>query len=118
MDEIDENKLIDGWLTYQRNWWAFEALNGLIGGQPKKAWEVLKALIGKADTDSLLERVGSGPLEDFINFHGAEFIEQIEDFAKKDPKFSQALAAVWIEDDKDVLSQRLIALGCAYISRG
>jgi len=117
MEEIDENKLIDAWLTYQRNWWASEALNRLIEDQPKKAWEVLKVLIGKADTDALLEHIGSGPLEDFINFHGAEFIEQIEDHAKKDPKFSQALAAVWIEDNRDVLSQRLIALGCVYISR-
>lgn len=41
----DRDALVAAWLTYQRNWWAFEALNNQISEAPADAWATLLALI-------------------------------------------------------------------------
>jgi len=73
MNDKDINDLVQAWLAYQRNWWAFERMMDLIMRQPDQAWTVLKTLTEKAETDALLEAIGAGPLEDFIENHGTEY---------------------------------------------
>jgi hypothetical protein len=58
--------------------------------------------------DELLEYIGAGPVEDLVNRHGAALIEKIEDEAKRDPRFREALASIWLVADDinhDVLSR-------------
>ena len=114
MNPPDRERLVNAWLTYQKNWWAFEALMKLWLGSPDEALDVIINLARSADDDELVEAVGAGPLEDLIREHGASMIDAIETRAKSDLRFRQALSHVWIakEDATSFVGQRYIALGC------
>ena len=114
MNPPDRERLVNAWLTYQKNWWAFEALMKLWRESPDEALDVIINLARSADDDELVEAVGAGPLEDLIREHGASMIDAIETRAKSDLRFRQALSHVWIakEDATSFVGQRYIALGC------
>ena len=42
----------------------------------KGAWSVLTELVELADSKELLEDIGVGPLEDFINYHVSDYIAE------------------------------------------
>jgi hypothetical protein len=110
----NRDALITAWLTYQRNWWAFEALNDQIRENPAEAWGTLLALISSAEPE-LLESIGAGPLEDFVGDHGDAYIAQIEHEASVNPAFRQALGNVWLKPDENGVIERLVKLGCEVI---
>ena len=117
MNPPDRERLVNAWLTYQKNWWAFEALMKLWRESPDEALDVIINLARSADDDELVEAVGAGPLEDLIREHGASMIDAIETSAKSDLRFRQALSHVWIakEDATSFVGQRYIALGCTLV---
>ena len=114
MTPPDRERLVKAWLTYQKNWWAYEALMTLWRESPDEALDVIIDLTQSADDDDLIEAVGAGPLEDLVREHGASMIDAIEMRAKSDVRFRQALSHVWIakEDATSPIGRRYIALGC------
>jgi hypothetical protein len=110
----DRSALVAAWLNYQRNWWAFEALNNQIRESPAEAWETLLALVASADPE-MLESIGAGPLEDFVGAHGDAYIEQIEREAGANPAFRAALQCVWLKPRENGVVERLARLGCEVI---
>lgn len=69
----------------------------LIGGP--EALDLVAALVRAADSDDDLGLVGAGPLEDLLTRHGATLVDSIDDLARRDPQFAQALTAVWWSPD-------------------
>ena len=110
----DRDALVGAWLTFQRNWWAFEALDNQIRNTPADAWATLLALIASAEAE-MLENIGAGPLEDFIGAHGNTYIAQIEREASANPAFRQALGNVWLKPNENDVIERLTTLGCEVI---
>jgi hypothetical protein len=47
------------------------------------------------DKDEKIDLLGAGPLEDFLNECGTEYIEVIEQLAAKNPRFRKVLKGVW-----------------------
>jgi hypothetical protein len=90
------------------DFWAWERVDDIIRGPAaERAWELVSTLVRTAP-DELLEYIGAGPVEDLVNRHGAALIEKIEDEAKRDPRFREALASIWLVADDinhDVLSR-------------
>jgi hypothetical protein len=66
------------------------------GGQ---AVAVVSALVDGAETDDDLARVGAGPLEDLLVRHGASLVDELDDMARRDSRFAQALGGVWWSAD-------------------
>jgi hypothetical protein len=62
------------------------------GGQ---AVALVSALVDGAETDDDLGRVGAGPLEDLLVRHGASLVDELDDLARRDPRFAQAMSGVW-----------------------
>src|ERR1700676_1636073 len=62
MNPPDRERLVNAWLTYQKNWWAFEALMKLWRESPDEALDLIINLARSADDDELVEAVGAGRL--------------------------------------------------------
>jgi hypothetical protein len=107
-----QRKLVEAWLTFQRNWWAYEALDRLCAAHPEEAWPLVLALINAADTDELLDSIGAGPLEDLIDKHGDRMIDRIEAAARDNPHLRLALKSVLLRDEASEVARRFVALGC------
>lgn len=111
----DRDTLISAWLTYKKNWWAFEALDDQVRDRPDEAWGTILALIAAAEPE-MLRDIGAGPLEDFVGAHGDAYIDQIEHEASLNPKFQEALQQVWLKPDENGVVERLAKLGCDVIT--
>ena len=93
---------------------AWEAMTNLPDDDPERAWTLLLRVIALADPeDGTLCSAGADCLENLFRTHGARFIDRIEDRARQDPKFRQALACVWADEEplRPRLDQLLADLG-------
>jgi hypothetical protein len=50
----EQVKLAESWLTVQRHWWAWDAINRLCDEAPLDAWPIILRLIELADDEELL----------------------------------------------------------------
>ena len=116
MDESKSKTIADAWLNFQRNWWAWDKLDELCRKDPKGAWSVLTELVELADSKELLEDIGVGPLEDFINYHVSDYIAEIETAASASDALSEALSHAQLRDANDPAAARIGALGCRIAS--
>jgi hypothetical protein len=83
----------DPWPEDQQ--WAWNKLDRLLRALPERAWPILLRAIELAPTDTAVDVIAAGPLEDLLCLHGEAFIERIEKQAKADPRFRFALGGVW-----------------------
>jgi len=100
--------LVEAWLTYQRNWWAHEAMHDLIKGDPEKALRTIENIAHRAEGDiDLLGTLAAGPLEDLLAAHGQRIIADVEAAAKRDPVIRRCLAGVWQNAMSDEIFARV-----------
>ncbi len=118
MDGAESKELAQAWLDFQKNWWAYDRLDELCRRDPKAAWNVLNELVRMADSRELLEDIGVGPLEDFINNHAQIFIDELEARVDGDERLSQALGYAQLRDSTHPMAARLTALGCRVSGAG
>ena len=111
MSKKDTQGLAQAWIAFQRNWWAWDKLDEYCRKDADAAWQVLLELAEVADTDELLEDIGVGPLEDFINYYADSHIEAIEK-AATNPGMAKALAHASVRDAENPAAARLTAIGC------
>jgi Family of unknown function (DUF6869) len=112
MDGSESKKIAEAWLSFQRNWWAWDKLDELCRKDPKGAWAVLSGLVELADSKDLLEDIGVGPLEDFINYYASDYIGEIELAAASSEALSLALSHAQLRDATHPQAARIAALGC------
>jgi len=117
MTERDPKLLAQSWLTVQRHWWAYQALLDLGRSNPQEALTAILALVELAGTPELLERVGAGPLEDLLEYHGAAVIDEVESRAQTDSALRAALSHVWLTEGvgSSSIGNRLLSLGCRVV---
>ena len=78
------------------DFWAWDRVGEIVRGpDPERAWDLVAALV-HASSDDRLGYVGAGPVEDLVNHHGASLIDWIVGEAKRDPRFCEALASIWL----------------------
>jgi hypothetical protein len=116
MSERVESSLADLIATYHRHglekrpedFWAWDRVGEIVRGpDAERAWELVVALVRSAPDDRL-EYVGAGPVEDFVETHGAALVDWIVGEARRDPRFRAALASIWLvaeETPADVLAR-------------
>ncbi|MDA0822147.1 MAG: hypothetical protein O3C28_06945 [Proteobacteria bacterium] len=112
MDGTESKKIAEAWVNFQRNWWAWDKLDELCRKDAKGAWGVLVELVEVAEGDDLLEDIGVGPLEDFVNYYATDYIDEIESAARASAQLSAALAHVQLRDVNHEMAVRIAALGC------
>ena len=112
MTENENQELAKAWISFQKNWWAWDKLDELCRKDAAGAWGVLQALVELAESDDLLEDIGVGPVEDFVNYYASDYIDEIERAAGTSDAMKKALSFSQIRDASDPMVARLSALGC------
>jgi hypothetical protein len=70
-------------------------LDGLVRGEPETAWRIIQEMWSFDQSEFILANIAAGPVEDLLSKHGPQFIERIEQLARRDPVFRKLLGAVW-----------------------
>ena len=118
MEDTESKKIAAAWLNFQQNWWAWDKLDELCRKDPAGAWPVLMELVQQAQNAELLEDIGVGPLEDFLNYYATDYIEELEDAIQSNKPLKKALAYAQLRDSKHPLADRIEMLGCRISSAG
>jgi len=77
----------------------FRELDTHLYSHPHLAWPLLLELLAEVP-DDLVFLVGCGPLETFINRHGAAFVDQLECEARENERFREAIVEVNLRQGK------------------
>jgi hypothetical protein len=72
-----------------------EQLDKLCRKQPELCWEIIVEILHTPHHESVDWNLAAGPLEDLLAWHGAKFIDRVEERAQSDPKFKELLGGVW-----------------------
>jgi hypothetical protein len=62
---------------------------------PDRALALMLGVMAIDDNEKEFGMLGAGPLEDFLNRSGTEYIDVIEALAAKNPSFKRVLSGVW-----------------------
>lgn len=80
--------------------------------EPEQLWSFVLAAEPLCTAERSFGMLGTGPLEDLIQEHGAAYVDRIEQQAAANPRFAQLFKHVWVPADQDPITQRYLALGC------
>jgi hypothetical protein len=69
---------------------------------PDKALSVILGIMALDSKDDEIDLLGAGPLEDFLNHFGPEYIDVIGELATKNPRFRMVLKGVWQTAEMDL----------------
>jgi hypothetical protein len=118
MDELELNQLVDSWIAAtdadrsdcDPNWWAIEqVILWDVDRQGEPLWQFIVAAYKRDLSDKALGSLAAGALEDLLANHGPEYIERVEELARKDPKFNYLLGGVWRNSMTDAVWERIQA---------
>ena len=120
MDETDLNQIVDAWIAaegaersspeHQSNWWAVEqVMDWALEREGELLWRFITTAYQRQLSDKLISLLAAGPLEDLLAKQGPEFIERVEELARKDPRFNNLLGGVWRNTMTDEVWQRVQA---------
>ncbi|MBA3485713.1 MAG: hypothetical protein H0T88_00730 [Lysobacter sp.] len=83
-------------------WWAIARFFDLGETDPEACWQAILEIVQRQPSEQILGVLSAGPLEDLIEEHGLQFIDRIEDEARKSPVFRRMLRSVWESSSDDV----------------
>ena len=118
MDEIDLSEIVTAWVAGENadpgsperevNDWAIEhVILSSLRPEGDFLWEFVLAAYKRDLPDKVVAVLAAGPLEDLLAKQGAEFIDRVEELARKDPKFNYLLGGVWRSSINDPVWQRV-----------
>lgn len=62
---------------------------------PELVWQAILEILRRDLTDEEKGDLAAGPLEELLYFHGADFIDRVEQAAQTDEQFNHLLGGVW-----------------------
>jgi hypothetical protein len=95
----------------ETDFWAWEAVDSVFSEGAPAAIEKLVQLADVVPDRALLNYLGGGPLEDLVQFWGAEYEEEIVAAARRSSNFAAALRTVHPTPNALVLWERIGAEG-------
>lgn len=116
--ESELNQIVDAWIAATdaeeretgSNWWAIsQVLDWSLDREGEHLWQFITAAYKRDLSDKAIAALAAGPLEDLLAKQGPEFIERIEELARKDPQFNYLLGGVWRNTMTDEIWQRVQA---------
>lgn len=94
----------------EANWWAIEqVMEWSLDREGEQLWQFITAVYKRDLSDKAVAVLAAGPLEDLLAKQGPEFIERVEELARKDPKFNHLLGGVWRNTMTEEIWQRVQA---------
>ena len=120
MDETNLDQIVNAWIAaehaecgspeHEANWWAYEQVTDWFHErQGESVWRFITAAYKRDLSDKVFATLAAGPLEDLLAEQGPEFIERVEELARKDPRFNHLLGGVWRNTMTEEIWQRVQA---------
>jgi hypothetical protein len=117
MDEAELDTIVTAWIAgeqakrgspeYETNWWALsQVMDWALEGEGDRLWLFVLEAYKRDLPEKVIAVLAAGPLEDLPK-RGADFIDRIEELARKDPKFNHLLGGVWRNTMTDEVWQRV-----------
>ena len=117
---MDLDQIVDAWVAAQiaadrspeqkSNWWAIEqVMDWALDREGEQLWQFITAAYKRDLSDKAIGLLAAGPLEDLLAKQGPEFIDRVEELARKDPQFNYLLGGVWRNTMTDEIWQRVQA---------
>ena len=121
MDQLELEKIVTAWITafqvergsaeYEANWWAIsEVLEWAVDDKADRLWPFLLEAYKRDLPHKVIANLAAGPLEDLLAKRGEDFIDRVEELARRDPKFNYLLGGVWRNTMTDEVWQRVQAI--------
>ena len=66
--------------------------------EPEVAWQAILQILQRDLTDDQKASLAAGPLEMLLSYHGAAFIDRVEEQAQRNPRLNHLLGGVWRTD--------------------
>ena len=118
MNEAELDEIVTAWIAaeqsksgspeHERNWWAVSAvIDWALEGDGDRLWQFVLNAYKRDLPDQVIGALAAGPLEDLLAKRGVDFIDRIEELARKDPKFNHLLGGVWRNSMTDEVWQRV-----------
>jgi hypothetical protein len=78
-----------------------------INDTPEIAWQAILEISSRELTEEQAGLLGAGALESLLAWHGAHFIDRVEQEAAHNPKFWNSLQSVWKNAMTDDIWERV-----------
>lgn len=113
---MDLDNLVDKWIRAQEteqsqsshNHWSVDYVIDLnVQDRFNELWAFVLQVYKRDISDNTLMNLAAGPLEDLLASAGPKYIDEVEELARKDPKFRKLLGGVWQNDINDDLWNRV-----------
>jgi hypothetical protein len=118
MDETELDEVVTSWIegqeaergspAHERCWWAIsEVMDWSLERKGEQLWRFILAMNKRDISPEVAAVFAAGPIEDLLGEQGSEFIDRVEELARKDPKFNHVLGGVWRNTMSDDIWQRV-----------
>jgi hypothetical protein len=115
------NNLADAWVRHwqapkgseelSETFWAIEEEHDLFfDGKSEELWQLILKIHERDHSIAVQQVLSAGPIEDLLSKFGEQYIERVEDKARKDPMFAKVLGGVWQSNMPDEIWARLQAV--------
>ena len=113
-----DNKLLDAYLQLalvpdkspekEKVWWAFDEMYDVVRKQPERAWLIICSAAARPLSAEEKCYFAAGPVEDFLVYHGVDYIEKVEQEAISSNGFNDLLGGVWQNTIGDEIWSRIM----------
>jgi hypothetical protein len=113
-------KIVEDWITLQHVgldepetelvWPAWDAVYQMTSNDPEMLWVFILTVIKIDASNTVLQNLSAGPLEDLLSQYGEDFIDRVEAKAKENTLFAHLLGGVWQSDMPDQIWSRVNAV--------
>ena len=90
-------------------YWAIEKFADMEMDHPDLNWAAMLQIISLTTADTVIQSLAAGPLEELVELHGVEYIDQIEKTARTNLNFRLVLRALIETTDKNIWTRILRA---------
>ena len=84
-------------------------IRGYGNGPPRSKLAAMLQIISLTTADTVIQSLAAGPLEELVELHGVEYIDQIEKTARTNLNFRLVLRALIETTDKNIWTRILRA---------
>jgi hypothetical protein len=107
---IEMDKAPHGSAAHEEAFWAFGMMDDLVEEFPEEAFDVIKRILDADESGEVVGGLAAGPIEDLLYRHGEKMIDAIENEARCNPKFNDALGGVWQSGTRPEIWKRVQAI--------
>lgn len=117
----DESRLlVETWIAHchaadeskesGETFWAMSRVIDMAMDEPAACWQFILDVLDRDFADEVQELLAAGPMESLLSWHGAAYIDCVEEEASRNAKLRSLLGGVWQCSMPDEIWARVCAI--------